>query len=215
MFAGIVRDSIAARGSAYHMAVDANAANAGRAPIVIEPPSRAHVDGGSDLSASPVRPVSGGGAAPLRLDQDIAGGVMARRQSPSSAGDGPSLPAPRHVEEAALSEAVASLAALDLAGLRVQWRNVFRGVELASAMGARGKRSRANKIGRPRRRCSSRGSQNPRRHQDAEPGWTGDHRLLRLAGYRIPPARRSLAFANVGMPSNDRGAETAGPPPTA
>ena len=63
---------------------------------------------------------------------------MARRQSPSSAGDGPSLPAPRHVEEAALREAVASLAALDLAGLRVQWRNVFRGVELASAMGARG-----------------------------------------------------------------------------
>ena len=56
--------SDAARGSAYHMAVDANAANAGRAPIVIEPPSRAHVDGGSDLSASPVRPVSV--AAPRR-----------------------------------------------------------------------------------------------------------------------------------------------------
>ena len=56
--------SDAARGSAYHMAVDANAANAGRAPIVIEPPSRAHVGGGSDLSASPVRPVSV--AAPRR-----------------------------------------------------------------------------------------------------------------------------------------------------
>ncbi len=105
---------------------------------------------------------------------------MARRQSPSSAGDGPSLPALRHVEEAALREAVASLAALDLAGVRVQWRNVFRGVELASAMGARGKRSRANKTGRPSRRCSSRGSQRRSPLARRTPGRSfPDHRVAR------------------------------------
>jgi len=51
---------------------------------------------------------------------------MARRRS-SGAGKGLPLPAPRPVEEAALREAVANLAALDLAGLRLQWRNIFGG----------------------------------------------------------------------------------------
>jgi hypothetical protein len=51
---------------------------------------------------------------------------MARRRS-SGAGKGLPLPALRPVEEAALGEAVANLAALDLAGLRLQWRNVFGG----------------------------------------------------------------------------------------
>jgi hypothetical protein len=37
------------------------------------------------------------------------------------------LPALRPVDEAALREAVANLAALDLAGVRLQWRNVFGG----------------------------------------------------------------------------------------
>ena len=57
---------------------------------------------------------------------------MARRRSSRSVGEGPPSPALRPVEESALREAVASLAALDPAGLRLQWRNVFRGVELAS-----------------------------------------------------------------------------------
>ena len=51
---------------------------------------------------------------------------MARRRS-SGVGKGLPLPALRPVEEAALREAVANLAALDLAGLRLQWRNVFGG----------------------------------------------------------------------------------------
>jgi hypothetical protein len=51
---------------------------------------------------------------------------MARRRS-SGAGKGLPLPALRPVEEAALREAVANLAALDLAGLRLQWRNIFGG----------------------------------------------------------------------------------------
>jgi hypothetical protein len=52
--------------------------------------------------------------------------MMARRRS-SGAGKGLPRPAPRPVDEAALIEAVANLAALDLAGLRLQWRNVFGG----------------------------------------------------------------------------------------
>jgi hypothetical protein len=43
------------------------------------------------------------------------------------AGKGLPLPALRPVEEAAIREAVSNLAALDLAGLRLQWRNVFGG----------------------------------------------------------------------------------------
>ncbi len=50
--------SDAGRGSAYRIAADANAARAGTAPIVIEPPSSARVDGASDPSASAVRPAS-------------------------------------------------------------------------------------------------------------------------------------------------------------
>jgi hypothetical protein len=52
---------------------------------------------------------------------------MARRRSSRGVGEGPSLPTPRPVEEAALREALSSLEALDLAGLRLQWRNVFGG----------------------------------------------------------------------------------------
>ena len=51
---------------------------------------------------------------------------MAQRRS-SSAGKGLPLRALRPVEEAALREAVANLATLDLACLRLQWRNVFGG----------------------------------------------------------------------------------------
>jgi len=51
---------------------------------------------------------------------------MARGRS-SGAGKGLPLPALRPVEEAALREAVANLAALDLASLRLQWRNIFGG----------------------------------------------------------------------------------------
>ena len=50
--------SDAGRGSAYRIAVDANAARAGTSPVVIEPPSSARVDGASDPSALPVRPAS-------------------------------------------------------------------------------------------------------------------------------------------------------------
>jgi hypothetical protein len=52
------------RGSAYRV-TEANTTHAGTAPIVIEPPSGALVDGVSDPSASPVRPASA--AAPRRL----------------------------------------------------------------------------------------------------------------------------------------------------
>ena len=52
---------------------------------------------------------------------------MGRRRSSRSAGEGPPSPTLRPVEEAALGEAVANLATLDLAGLRLQWRNVFGG----------------------------------------------------------------------------------------
>jgi Protein of unknown function (DUF2924) len=51
---------------------------------------------------------------------------MARRRS-SGAGKGLPLPALRPVEESELREAVANLGTLDLAGLRLQWRNVFGG----------------------------------------------------------------------------------------
>ena len=67
---------------------------------------------GSVCLACPTRLCDG--AAPLRLDQDIASSVMARRRSSRSVGEGPPSPTLRPVEE------VASLAALDLAGLRVQ-----------------------------------------------------------------------------------------------
>jgi hypothetical protein len=50
---------------------------------------------------------------------------MARRRSSLNADGGP--PALRPVEESALRETVAVLAALDLTGLRLQWRNVFGG----------------------------------------------------------------------------------------
>ena len=63
----------------------------------------------------------------LRLDQDVASRVMGRRRSSRGAGEGPSSPALRPIEEAALREAVANLATLDLAGLPLQWRNVFGG----------------------------------------------------------------------------------------
>jgi hypothetical protein len=50
---------------------------------------------------------------------------MSRRRSSLNAAGGP--PALRPIEESALREAVAVLAALDLTGLRLQWRNVFGG----------------------------------------------------------------------------------------
>jgi hypothetical protein len=50
---------------------------------------------------------------------------MARRQEARGAGEGKSSLARRPVEESELREAVANLATLDLAGLRLQWRNVF------------------------------------------------------------------------------------------
>jgi hypothetical protein len=52
---------------------------------------------------------------------------MARKQSARSAGEGLSSLARRPVDESKLSESVAVLATLDLAGLRLQWRNVFGG----------------------------------------------------------------------------------------
>jgi hypothetical protein len=52
---------------------------------------------------------------------------MARRQSARGAGEGLSSRARRPVEESELREAVANLATVDLAGLRLQWRNVFGG----------------------------------------------------------------------------------------
>jgi DNA invertase Pin-like site-specific DNA recombinase len=52
---------------------------------------------------------------------------MARRRSSRGAGEGLSSLARRSVEESELREAVANLATLDLAGLRLQWRNVFSG----------------------------------------------------------------------------------------
>jgi Protein of unknown function (DUF2924) len=52
---------------------------------------------------------------------------MARRRSSHGAGEGLSSLAPRPVDEAALREALARLATLDLAGLRLQWRNIFGG----------------------------------------------------------------------------------------
>jgi hypothetical protein len=52
---------------------------------------------------------------------------MRRRRSSYRAGRYPPLPAPHPIEEAALREAVANLAALELAELRLQWRNVFGG----------------------------------------------------------------------------------------
>jgi hypothetical protein len=52
---------------------------------------------------------------------------MARRRSSRGAGEGLSSLARRPVEESELREAIANLATLDLAGLRVQWRNIFGG----------------------------------------------------------------------------------------
>jgi len=52
---------------------------------------------------------------------------MGRRRSSYRAARDPPLPAPHSIEEAALREAVANLAALELAELRLQWRNVFGG----------------------------------------------------------------------------------------
>jgi Protein of unknown function (DUF2924) len=52
---------------------------------------------------------------------------MARRRSSRGAGEGLSSLARRSVEESELRESVANLATLDLAGLRLQWRNVFSG----------------------------------------------------------------------------------------
>ena len=66
------------------------------------------------------------GHASVPREQDATSRVMARRRS-SGAGKGLLLPARRPVEEAVLREAVANLAALDLAGVRLQWRNVFGG----------------------------------------------------------------------------------------
>ena len=54
----------AERGSAYRIAADANAAHEGTAPVVIEPPLSALVDGASDPSASPVRPASATASRP-------------------------------------------------------------------------------------------------------------------------------------------------------
>jgi hypothetical protein len=52
---------------------------------------------------------------------------MARKQSARRAGEGPSSLVRRPVDESELRESVANLATLDLAGLRLQWRNVFGG----------------------------------------------------------------------------------------
>jgi Protein of unknown function (DUF2924) len=52
---------------------------------------------------------------------------MARRRSSRSAGEGMSSLARRPVDESELRAAVANLTTLDLAGLRLQWRNVFGG----------------------------------------------------------------------------------------
>jgi len=52
---------------------------------------------------------------------------MARRRSSRGVGEGWSSPAPRAVEGSALKDAVVRLAGLDLAGLRLQWRNAFGG----------------------------------------------------------------------------------------
>jgi hypothetical protein len=52
---------------------------------------------------------------------------MAGRRSSHGAGEGLSSLARRPVDESELREAVANLATVDLAGLRLQWRNVFGG----------------------------------------------------------------------------------------
>jgi hypothetical protein len=52
---------------------------------------------------------------------------MARKRSVRGAGEDLSSLARRPVEESELRESVANLATLDLAGLRLQWRNVFGG----------------------------------------------------------------------------------------
>jgi DUF2924 family protein len=52
---------------------------------------------------------------------------MARRRLSRGASEGLSSLAWRSVEDSELREAVANLATLDLAGLRLQWRNVFGG----------------------------------------------------------------------------------------
>ena len=52
---------------------------------------------------------------------------MARRRSSRGVGEGMSSPARRPVEESELRKGVANLATVDLAGLRLQWRNVFGG----------------------------------------------------------------------------------------
>ena len=52
---------------------------------------------------------------------------MARRRSPRRAGEGWSSLARRPLDESNLRESVANLVTLDLACLRLQWRNVFGG----------------------------------------------------------------------------------------
>jgi hypothetical protein len=52
---------------------------------------------------------------------------MARKQSARGAGEGRSSLVRRPVDESELRESVANLATLDLADLRLQWRNVFGG----------------------------------------------------------------------------------------
>ena len=52
---------------------------------------------------------------------------MARRRSRRGAGEGLSSLARRPVDESELREAVANLGTHDLAGLRLQWQNVFGG----------------------------------------------------------------------------------------
>jgi Protein of unknown function (DUF2924) len=52
---------------------------------------------------------------------------MARKRSSRGAGEGLSSLARRPLDEPELREAVANLATLDLAGLRLQWRNAFGG----------------------------------------------------------------------------------------
>jgi hypothetical protein len=53
---------------------------------------------------------------------------MARRRSSRGVGEGMSSLARRPIDESELIEAVANLATLDLAGLRLQWRNVSGGI---------------------------------------------------------------------------------------
>ena len=74
------------------------------------------------LSDPPLRRPRAAPARPgHRERRDGAAAVIAQRRR------GSALAGAATVEEAALREAVANLATLDLAGLRLQWRNVFGG----------------------------------------------------------------------------------------